>query len=190
MKRIILNRGMEIKRLFIVLLVIIMSSCTTSLPEPTTQHQTILVIPLSAENKSERSFEYSLSLEISKDTESGTYLETAYSGEITPKEDVPHIIIPDLPPGHYVLTKVIKFKTGLSSATGHEEERVLNQPFLLKKGEISILSKALRMVQQRSSNNESSFYFTFRNIPFYEKDRLLQDLKKEKSFNKWKLNGT
>lgn len=178
-----------LRNIFVILLSLFIVSCSSSLPEPNADYQTILIIPVSAKNSSDHAFNYSLSFEISKRNENGDYIETAYSGRIHPKENITHVIVTDLQPGKYNLTRVIKYRSSSEKKENKLETRVFDQPFQLAKGEINILPKAIRMVQLESKTKKHSFNFALRTIPFYEKADLVKLLKKDKVFAKWKLSS-
>ena len=148
--------------LSIVFPVIVLTGCLTQSLKDVSDTDSVLVIPADIQNTSAEEWTFKLNLLIAKQDQEGNWSDSKTLIHI-PEKAYPYFATSKLTPGIYRIEKLVTgTNTGWRFAGGKKDDgTVLNIPFELEQGEITVLDYELNIRQTDQggfTRNYTNFY--------------------------------
>ena len=170
-------------------LMVLLSSCVgLNIKSPSSDKQSILILPFKVINTSRSSrygFNYGYEI-VNVDDESIKY-EAIF--KLSNKEGF--LIIDSIPPGYYFVNKISIIPVGTGTRTYNNNKTSRYDTFELVSGAITIFQISLNISVEDHSTQIGSKRYRNNISPVYQsqKDQIIEKLKTLENFNKWKVFG-
>ena len=133
-----------IRYLIITCIALLVSCAKISLPRPSAENPTLLVLPASMTNETNQNdHAFSFAYEIVGDSANGGVSPTRVEFTLPFRSGM--VIVDSLPPGSYRVTKHMMLPKGAGSRTFGQRSVKLDLPFPLRAGQITIFDKSLNV---------------------------------------------
>ncbi len=163
------------------------SSCSNNLPEPNDKTSAILIIPVVLENTSDHPFGFSVTYEIADCIQNGRKIEFQYTGRIWPRSNPKFVVIDELPPATCMLTDIKLYYYDRPTGKSSLKRESIDLEIELRKEEIYIFPRALKIVQVNSGKGNYKFSYYFEETQKAEMFAILNYLKSQENFEKWRI---
>lgn len=173
--------------LTILISMVLLLSCSQTLPVPGGKNTTVLIIPMEGVRTTSFGWKYNIDYEISNCTGAES-LEKIFEGTIDPRTGIGFLIISDLPNGTCTLSKTVLLKKATHGKwSGHMRQRQHMKDFNLEKGRITFFPKLIEFYQRETDHKVFKFNYEFGTLNSRHKDEIISKLKLDSNFSKWEF---